>query len=82
MAEKRIQMWQESPAPEFRNQRTETKLRLRKEKLKEILISKKTCNPIKGYNLSLCKKKILLRQELQIQKQKVLVLWLQKPHKI
>ena len=57
MAEKRIQMWHKSPAPEFRNQRTETKLRLRKEKLNEILINKRNiCNPIKGYNLSLCKK--------------------------
>ena len=58
MAEKRIQMWQESPAQELRNQRTELKLRLRKEKLNEILMSKRNiCNPIKGYNLSLCKKK-------------------------
>ncbi len=71
MAEKRIQMWQESPASEIKNQRTETKLKLRKKKLCEILKSKRTIsNPIKGYNLSLCNKKHYYHKQYKFKKKR------------
>ena len=62
-------MWQESPASEIKNQRTETKLKLRKKKLCEILKSKRTIsNPIKGYNLSLCNKKHYYHKQYKFKK--------------
>ena len=41
MTKKKIQMLQESPAQEFRNQKIETKLKLRQEKLIKLLIRKR-----------------------------------------
>ena len=58
MKKKKIQMLQESPAQEFRNQKIETKLKLRQEKLIKLLIRKRNIyNQIKRLLSQSMKKK-------------------------